>query len=89
LLNLTHIPKPALVKMFFDLFLPFPVAEQDPMPKKKKDKGKNKLIPSVAVEVVKKSCWEGLTGQEKDGIAKDIALAGHCKLMSTLTLESL
>lgn len=66
--------------MFFDLFLPFPVAEQDPLPKKKKDKGKNKTAPTAAAEVVRKSCWEGLTGQEKDGIAKDIALAGHRKL---------
>jgi len=74
--------------MFFDLFLPFPVAESDPMPKKKKDKGKNKASPAVAVEVVKKSCWEGLTGQEKDVIAKDIALAGHCELSCLLAEQS-
>lgn len=69
--------------MYFDLFLPFPVVEPD-QPKKKNNKGKNKQNaqqPSTVdrQEVGRKSCWDGLRPEEKDAIARDIALTGHCE----------
>ena len=66
--------------MYFDLFLPFPVAEQDQP--KKKNKGKNRQPGQTgsADQGVKKTCWDGLRGEEKDAVARDIALAGHREL---------
>jgi hypothetical protein len=69
--------------MYFDLFLPFPVVEPD-QPKKKNNKGKNKQNAQQTAtvdrqEVGRKSCWDGLRSEEKDAIARDIALTGHCE----------
>lgn len=72
--------------MYFDLFLPFPIAEVE-QSRKKKDKGKNKALSTGGIsslEQPKRSCWDGLRAEEKDAFARDVALAGHCELTEAL-----
>ena len=71
------------LNMYFDLFLPFPVVQPD-QPKKKKDKGKGKQPVNGPAEVERRrSCWEGLSQAEREGVARDVALAGHRELSTT------
>jgi hypothetical protein len=65
--------------MYFDLFVPFPVASLPPT-NKKKDKGKGKATypPGTPTEERgRKSCWEGLESSEREEFACNFALAGH------------
>ncbi|GFZ46172.1 hypothetical protein JCM24511_04419 [Saitozyma sp. JCM 24511] len=66
--------------MYFDLFLPFPVASA-PIQAKKKGQGKNKASGSGASTPNptsgRRSCWDGLEVEEKDGFARTFALSGH------------
>ena len=74
--------------MYFDLFLPFPIAEIE-QTKKKKDKGKGKATQngqSSLAEQSKKTCWDGLRSEEKDAFARDIALAGHRRSISATSI---
>ena len=64
--------------MFFDLFVPFPIAGSPfEITKKKKDKGKGKAVPIASSNEKPKSCWEGLTINEKERFAQSVALSGH------------
>ncbi|RSH91304.1 hypothetical protein EHS25_009603 [Saitozyma podzolica] len=67
--------------MYFDLFLPFPVASAPIQAKKKGGQGKNKASGSGASTPNptsgRRSCWDGLEVEEKDGFARTFALAGH------------
>lgn len=63
--------------MNFDLFLPFPIPEKPlEASKKKKDKGKGEA--PLGVSHMPKSCWDGLTANEKDSFARSLAGSGHC-----------
>jgi hypothetical protein len=72
--------------MYFDLFLPFPVASAPIQAKKKGGQGKNKASGSGASTPNptsgRRSCWDGLEVEEKDGFARTFALAGHRELFS-------
>ena len=76
-----HRPTPIdPTAMYFDLFLPFPIPEVVEPTKKKKDKGKGKQPPPSSLQSPDNtSCWEGLSVDERDDVAKNVALAGHCK----------
>lgn len=73
--------------MYFDLFLPFPIAEIE-QTKKKKDKGKGKATQNGQSSSAEqsKTCWDGLRSEEKDAFARDIALAGHRRSISANTI---
>lgn len=58
--------------MYYDLFLPFPTPDA---PVKKKNKGKGKAPEPV--EAKPADCWAGLSGVERDRVARSVALAGH------------
>lgn len=79
-----------LVIMYFDLFLPFPVASA-PIQGKKKGQGKNKASGSGASTPNptsgRRSCWDGLEVEEKDGFARTFALSGHRELTLPRTAE--
>lgn len=65
--------------MYYDLFLPFPTPDA---PVKKKGKGKGKAPePERPTD-----CWAGLSGIERDRVARSVALAGHRECLSGIQL---
>ncbi|KAI9638347.1 RNase P subunit p30-domain-containing protein [Dioszegia hungarica] len=61
--------------MYFDLFVPFPLAETAENQNKGKGKGKGKAPPPPAV--LPTSCWTGVEPEDKEAFAKRVGLAGH------------
>ncbi|BEJ06865.1 hypothetical protein CcaverHIS641_0401340 [Cutaneotrichosporon cavernicola] len=60
--------------MYYDLFLPFPT--NTPVKKKGKGKGKGNGKALDAPERPS-DCWAGLSGVERDRVARGVAVAGH------------
>ncbi|ODO06142.1 hypothetical protein L198_01374 [Cryptococcus wingfieldii CBS 7118] len=70
--------------MYYDLFSPFPIpaaqADQSATKKSKKAKGKAPApTPSASPAPIKENldCWEGLERQERDDVARRMAMIGH------------
>lgn len=68
-------------RMFFDLFVPFPLPQSLSEPtKKKKDKGKGKVQGNDQQDTKnerEKEYWPSITQMEKERCTKSMALAGH------------
>lgn len=71
--------------MYFDLFVPFPLAETAENQNKGKGKGKGKAPPPPAV--LPTSCWTGVEPEDKEAFAKRVGLAGHCEIAPPHSLQ--
>lgn len=79
LLTVTFKPTSGERGMYYDLFLPFPQAEDVSLGSKKKGKDKGKAKALVQEEKKTKSCWEGIDSREGKKWSRDCALAAHCE----------